>query len=191
MSRKILTICFVVTLRIAAAASAQCGDPQAGDCCSANGTPDCADLACCEGVCQSDPFCCDSSWDEICAEEAQLICNICGGVCGLPAAGSCCEANPSAGCDDIACCADVCLIASDCCAFEWDDFCADLAAGLCLGMCCRPDLNGDAIVGPTDLSILVISWGPNPGHPADFNDDDEVDPTDLSILLIAWGPCGG
>lgn len=43
-----------------------CGDPLAGPCNEANGTPACSDAACCEGVCAIDPFCCDSEWDDAC-----------------------------------------------------------------------------------------------------------------------------
>lgn len=55
-----------------------CG-PGAGDCCSADFTPGCASLACCALVCYLDPFCCDTTWDRICADEAVYNCSICGG----------------------------------------------------------------------------------------------------------------
>ncbi|MFQ5415088.1 MAG: hypothetical protein ACE5E6_11580, partial [Phycisphaerae bacterium] len=59
-----------------------CG-PDAGDCCTPNGTPGCDDVACCESVCAIDPFCCDSQWDGICADEALADPNCtCGG--GVP-----------------------------------------------------------------------------------------------------------
>ena len=47
-----------------------CGDADAGDCCDANGTPGCRDADCCESVCSYDPYCCETSWDGICADEA-------------------------------------------------------------------------------------------------------------------------
>jgi hypothetical protein len=43
-----------------------CGDPLAGACNEANGTPGCDDQACCEAVCGVDSFCCDVEWDEAC-----------------------------------------------------------------------------------------------------------------------------
>ena len=52
-----------------------------------------------------------------------------------------------------------------------------------------PDLNDDGIVGPTDLSSLLINWGPCDGCAADVNGDGDIGPTDLAILLVAWGPC--
>jgi hypothetical protein len=44
-----------------------CGNPSAGDCCTANGTIGCSDMICCEAVCSLDPFCCEVEWDENCA----------------------------------------------------------------------------------------------------------------------------
>jgi len=66
---------------IAGAASAQCGDPAAGDCCVANGTPGCSDLVCCEAICAADPFCCTTQWDTLCANAALAGCDpsACGG----------------------------------------------------------------------------------------------------------------
>ncbi|MDZ4828621.1 MAG: hypothetical protein SGJ09_00305 [Phycisphaerae bacterium] len=49
------------------------------------------------------------------------------------------------------------------------------------------DLNGDGVVGPPDLGILLGSWGECVGCPADFTGDGLVTPADLGILLGAWG----
>ncbi len=48
------------------------------------------------------------------------------------------------------------------------------------------DLDGDEIVGPNDLAILLSQWGPCPGCPADANCDGVVDANDLAILLAGW-----
>jgi hypothetical protein len=53
-----------------------CG-PDAGDCCTPNGSPGCNDETCCQIVCNLDPFCCDTLWDEPCAGEAGDFCGIC------------------------------------------------------------------------------------------------------------------
>ncbi|MBC23170.1 MAG: hypothetical protein CMJ32_04555 [Phycisphaerae bacterium] len=50
----------------------------AGDCCEANGTPGCNDLDCCADVCDTDPFCCDTEWDQTCADTANDLCESCG-----------------------------------------------------------------------------------------------------------------
>lgn len=54
---------------------------------------------------------------------------------------------------------------------------------------CVGDIDGDGQVGASDLSLLLGSWGPNPGSNADFNSDGAVGAPDLAILLGAWGPC--
>ena len=51
-----------------------CGDPAAGACDVANGTPGCDDLECCTDVCAVDPYCCETAWDGICADESTTIC---------------------------------------------------------------------------------------------------------------------
>lgn len=55
------------------------------------------------------------------------------------------------------------------------------------GTVCCPDLDGDAMVGPTDLAILLGAWGGS--GPADFDGSGMVDGVDLAILLGGWGPC--
>jgi hypothetical protein len=54
------------------------------------------------------------------------------------------------------------------------------------------DLDFDGVVGPSDLSVLLGSWGSEPCDnaiccPADLNGDGIVDAVDLSILLGDWG----
>ena len=62
----------------------------------------------------------------------------------------------------------------------------DLPFGACA---CPWDLDGDRLVGATDLLVMLAAWGSNPGHPADFDGDDVVGATDLLELLANWGPC--
>lgn len=50
-----------------------------------------------------------------------------------------------------------------------------------------PDLNGDGVVDPIDLAILLGSWGPCDCCLADLNGDDMVGPVDLATLLGSWG----
>ena len=47
-----------------------CDDVNSGDCCIANGTPGCDRKECCAAICAADPFCCDNSWDILCADAA-------------------------------------------------------------------------------------------------------------------------
>lgn len=52
-----------------------------------------------------------------------------------------------------------------------------------------PDLDGDGIVGGSDLTILLAAWGacpPKDGCSADLDASGEVDGIDLAALLAAW-----
>ena len=53
---------------------------------------------------------------------------------------------------------------------------------------CPADLDGNGIVGASDLGLLLLAWG-TPGGPADLNGDGIVGAADLGLLLLAWGPC--
>jgi hypothetical protein len=53
----------------------------------------------------------------------------------------------------------------------------------------RGDLDGDGVVGATDLAALLAAWGS--GTPAaDLDGDGFVGATDLAALLAAWTPGG-
>jgi hypothetical protein len=53
-----------------------CGNPRAGSCFVPNipATPGCDDTECCHAVCFVDQFCCQFAWDNLCAEEAGMVC---------------------------------------------------------------------------------------------------------------------
>ncbi len=75
---------------------------------------------------------------------------------------------------------------------------ADLATTYSLGVmlmfnqsCQTGDLDGDGVVGSSDLVILLAAWGPCPelfGCRADLDGDGTVDFEDLLIVLDAGGP---
>ena len=115
-----------------AAMAQSCGDANAGDCNVANGTPACSDADCCNTVCAIDPFCCDTEWDDLCADAAAANCGG-GGGGGCPGTGDCFSPNGSPGCDDAECCATVCALDPFCCNTEWDDLCAEAAVANCGG----------------------------------------------------------
>jgi hypothetical protein len=56
---------------------------------------------------------------------------------------------------------------------------------------CIGDLNGDGVVGPPDLGILLAVWGTDGGDivGADINGDGTVNASDLGPLLGDWGVC--
>ncbi|MHC5003833.1 MAG: hypothetical protein ACYTJ0_11995 [Planctomycetota bacterium] len=51
-----------------------CGDDDAGSCFRADENPGCRDGTCCAVVCAVDGFCCDTDWDETCADLATVVC---------------------------------------------------------------------------------------------------------------------
>ncbi len=54
---------------------------------------------------------------------------------------------------------------------------------------CDANLDGDAMVGASDLAILLAAWGPCEECPADLDGDGMVGPEDIAELLAAWGSC--
>ena len=55
---------------------------------------------------------------------------------------------------------------------------------------CPADLDGDNLVGASDLAIVLAAWGPSvEGTLGDLNSDFVIDEADVQILLDEWGPC--
>ena len=151
--------------------------------CLTTGGPGCSDIACCNLVCDADPFCCDTEWDRVCVGSAELVCGS-GDPCGLPQAGCCFAANGSPGCDLADCCASVCGGDAFCCESQWDQICAQEANAAC----CPGDLNGDGVINGGDLGQLLAAWGTNDAA-ADLDCSGTVDGGDLGLLLAGWGDC--
>ena len=139
--------------------------PGEGDCCANNGSTGCDDDACEDYVCSQDAWCCDNTWDDICAGEAAAWCTGCGGTycgdgecagdedCGTCAGdcgacdgeGDCCADNGSWGCDDDACEAYICEQDAWCCDTTWDGVCASQASDACT--VCGGTYCGDGVCG--------------------------------------------
>jgi hypothetical protein len=109
-------------------------------------------------VCACDPFCCEIEWEAVCSTigfygtgcGAAVLCENCSSVCGDPCSGSCCQAQTSPGCNDAACCEQVCACDPYCCGQDeahegfWDANCAGNgffpgcgAAALCADSCAQ------------------------------------------------------
>ena len=103
------------------------------DCCDASDAPGCSDAGCTAAVCDQDAFCCDATWDDLCAEQAQDLCDICqaGGGGGGGSDSDCCGAGDGVGCSEPACAAVVCDQDAFCCDAAWDEICASEAQELC------------------------------------------------------------
>lgn len=50
-----------------------CGG-NSGSCFLVNGSPGCDDVTCCQTVCETNPFCCDTTWDSGCVDDANSMC---------------------------------------------------------------------------------------------------------------------
>jgi hypothetical protein len=105
------------------------------DCCAPTDAPGCADAMIESCVCELDVYCCEESWDEVCANTAQESgCSPCGGV-GRPPQLDCCSANMVEGCIDPEVQDCVCAIDPYCCAQAWDQACVDMVDELGCGAC--------------------------------------------------------
>ena len=51
---------------------------------------------------------------------------------------------------------------------------------------CAADLDGDGLVGYTDIHVVLLAWG-NMDDPADLDGDGFVGVGDLMIVLATWG----
>lgn len=92
-----------------------------------NGSPGCDDPDCCNSVCRVDPYCCLTEWDDLCATREATICR---SSCGS-GAGACDAVHNTPGCNNEACCSEVCPRDPFCCQTEWDQGCVDLANEHC------------------------------------------------------------
>ena len=54
---------------------------------------------------------------------------------------------------------------------------------------CIGDIDGNGIVGLSDLIAVLAAWGPCDACPQDLDDDNMVAFADLIIVLNAWGTC--
>lgn len=89
--------------------------------------PGCDDSVCCNSVCGRDPYCCIVEWDVDCVEGANGYCGL---TCGSRAE-SCFSPHASPGCDNVACCQQVCPADPFCCSTEWDENCVAAAQNSC------------------------------------------------------------
>jgi len=100
-----------------------------GSCFLPDGTAGCEDSDCCQSVCEVDPFCCLTEWDQVCADAVPERCGIFEACLG--ARGECFGQHAAPGCNVATCCTDVCNIDPTCCTAEWDATCVDFANQNC------------------------------------------------------------
>lgn len=140
--------------------SYECGDTCAGDCCRAHDNGSCDDAECCALICASDPYCCDTLWDSVCASEARARCTGKTDACPLPPCGSdllpsCCVPSDVPNCSNESCCEAVCALDPFCCTTAWDTTCVLAAAG---NAAC--DCQGPVCGDPTAGSCFTVHDDP-------------------------------
>ncbi|MCP3858580.1 MAG: hypothetical protein GY704_02915, partial [Phycisphaeraceae bacterium] len=54
---------------------------------------------------------------------------------------------------------------------------------------CPADLDGDDVVGGSDLGLMFVEWGSCGDCRADLDGDGVVGGSDLGLLFVEWGTC--
>ena len=54
---------------------------------------------------------------------------------------------------------------------------------------CQGDLDADGEVSGSDISLLLLDFGPCSGCPSDLDGDGVTGGSDLSLMLLGFGPC--
>jgi len=143
----------------------------AGPCDEPNGSPGCAETACCEAVCAFFTYCCEIEWDADCVEFRALFPDSCEGTfnpaCG-PGTGPCFMPHGTPGCEDPECCDQICAFDPFCCEQFWDFVCAGVASKYCPLWPCTVGCPEGALIEPEECGEL-LNEGCNSSVPA-FSD---------------------
>jgi hypothetical protein len=85
--------------------------------------------ACVSAICNNDPFCCQSEWDDVCVMQVDTLCD--GECTGGGCAHSPCQIGGAleSACDP--CVTGICSGDAFCCDSEWDQLCVDSAEAEC------------------------------------------------------------
>ncbi|MBL4688611.1 MAG: hypothetical protein JKY37_28750 [Nannocystaceae bacterium] len=123
----------ICALNYAPTLCAQCAEPDS--CCFPQKDGGCNDPMCETDVCAIDASCCDTEWNQACADLAEQQCTTC-----IPL--DCCSPHDETGCGDLSCEQIVCEQWDPwCCDQVWDESCVQFANNNCSvcqeqGPCC-------------------------------------------------------
>jgi hypothetical protein len=189
-------------------ACATCGGDGAGQCTNPHTHPACADEGCCNLVCAQDPFCCQTQWDQICANAAVQMC-----TCGGLGTGDCFSEHGNPWCNDATCCDIVCAIEPYCCDEPWDELCVMHANERCVcgGVqtetcfkthffpfcerpeCCAEVCAADPFCCDVEWDNFCVGGAYTACCPADMipwpYGNAQVNVDDLLAVINQWGPC--
>ena len=100
-----------------------CGAAGSGACDTVHTLPYCEDSSCCTAVCNLNPYCCTTGWDQSCVDTQAKACQGCGSL----NTGPCCIAHATPYCSNSLCCGAVCALDPFCCTSSWDISCTQVA----------------------------------------------------------------
>ncbi|MEX1366891.1 MAG: hypothetical protein AB1Z98_27435 [Nannocystaceae bacterium] len=140
------------------AATGTDGVPDDGDCCVANDSPGCNQVAVEACVCAEVTSCCSDRWSSTCAGLVdELGCGVCVGGpdtgdvdpddSGGGSAQDCCVGGPEPGCNDAEVQACVCADIPFCCDTGWEKVCGSAVEALGCGHCGGEGDTGDPTTG--------------------------------------------
>ncbi|WP_152629961.1 hypothetical protein [Haliangium ochraceum] len=133
--------------------------------CEAGGPLDPACDDCVLTVCDEDAFCCEVEWDDLCVENAEILCGL---DCGIEECEHdvCVTGTPlSETCDP--CVTQVCDANAACCSTGWDDSCVAAAEALCGVDCGVAPVCGDGTCDAAageDCTTCEVDCGPCGGE---------------------------
>jgi hypothetical protein len=86
--------------------------------------------SCAATVCAQDSFCCSSSWDSTCVQNAEALCGV---SCGVtpPCAHDVCVQGTALDSSCSSCAASICAQDSFCCSSSWDATCVGYVSSVC------------------------------------------------------------
>jgi hypothetical protein len=125
-------------------------EPPIGEpCCTPQAVGGCAeDPAIAECVCETDRYCCEVIWDDVCVQKVvSLGCGSCDpgpgtvttsadtGTTGPENVGPCCDAHPETGCEVPTVSECVCAYQPECCLDSWRQNCVEAVGTYGCGVC--------------------------------------------------------
>lgn len=158
------------------------------NCCTPSDAVGCGDPHVEACVCDIDPYCCESEWDNVCVDlMIDVGCLSCDSSTQL-VPDTCCTATGEAGCPDAAVSECVCAIDPFCCDVLWDETCVALVeeneCGTCEpAACCQPNTMPGCAADP-EIEACVCATDP-------FCCDEQWDNLCVSeVQTVGCGDCG-
>jgi len=113
----------------------------------------------------------------------------CGPACHA-GAGSCFSPRKSPGCDDPACCGEICAVDPECCEVQWDASCVTLAAERCVQPPANDECDGALPVEPGTVTTSILgATASSPPFPPGCASGDVGADVWLRVVATRTGTC--